>query len=74
MFKNMENGMDTRLEVVETKISYQERLIQELNEVLIAQQHQIDKLEQALLQFQSYVNHTESEQAVPEQEAPPPHY
>ncbi len=66
--------MQTRLENLETKISYQEHMIQELNEVVIAQQHQIDKLEKALQQLQGYISHTEARLSVPEQEAPPPHY
>ena len=78
MPKDIENGMDvrldTRLEALETKISYQEHLIQELNEVVISQQNQIDKLDKALRQLQSYINHTETGQTTPEQEAPPPHY
>ena len=78
MPKDIENGMgvrlDIRLEAVETKISYQEHLIQELNEVVISQQNQIDKLEKALQQLRSHINHTETGQTTPEQEAPPPHY
>ena len=78
MPKDIENGMDvrldTRLEAVETKISYQEHLIQELNEVVISQQNQIDKLEKTLQQLRNHINHVETEQATPEQEVPPPHY
>ncbi len=78
MPKDIENGMDfrldIRLETVETKISYQEHLIQELNEVIISQQNQMDKLEKMLEQLRSYINHAEAGQTTPEQEAPPPHY
>ncbi len=36
---------DKRIVELETKISYQEDLVQELNQLVISQQQQIDKLE-----------------------------
>jgi len=70
----MGNEMETRMEALETKISYQEHLIQELNEVVISQQNQVDKLEKTLQELKNYLRHAEAGQSSPEQEAPPPHY
>jgi len=66
--------MEARVEALETKISYQERLIQELNEVIIAQQNQIDKIEKTLLQMRDYVQNIQGQEGALPQEAPPPHY
>jgi SlyX protein len=66
--------MDARIEALETKISYQEHLIQELNEVVISQQNQMDKLEKSLEQLRDYIRSAGEQQSSPEQEAPPPHY
>ena len=66
--------MEARVEALETKISYQERLIQELNEVIIAQQNQIDKIEKTLLQMRDYVQNIQGQESALPQEAPPPHY
>jgi len=66
--------MDNRLENLETKISYQEHLIEELNEVIISQQKQIDSLEKKLQQLTSFMQENTGQQASNEPEAPPPHY
>jgi len=66
--------MEARVEALETKISYQERLIKELNEVIIAQQNQIDKIEKTLLQMRDYVQNIQGQEGALPQEAPPPHY
>lgn len=66
--------METRLETLETKSAYQEHLIQELNEVVIQQQNQIDKLEKSLTQLREYLSSAGEQQNSFEQETPPPHY
>ncbi|HID37084.1 MAG TPA: SlyX family protein [Ghiorsea sp.] len=63
--------MDSRIEVLETKSVYQERLIQELNEVIIRQQNQIDFIEKTLSQMR---NDVQGQTHGSEQEVPPPHY
>jgi SlyX protein len=70
----MTQTVDERMEALETKISYQEHMIQELNEVVISQQNQVDKLEKSLQVLQDQLQHREAGQSPPEQEAPPPHY
>lgn len=37
-------GDDARMEEIETKLAYQEKALKELNEVVYAQQRQIDRL------------------------------
>ena len=66
--------MDSRIEVLETKSVYQERLIQELNEVIIKQQNQIDFIEKTLSQMRNDVQDMQGQTHGSEQEAPPPHY
>ena len=66
--------MEERLEALEVKTSYQERLIQELNEVIIAQQNQVDKLEKSVRQLRDYLRGMGEQPHGSEPEAPPPHY
>jgi len=70
----MGEGMNNRLENLETKISYQEHLIQELNDVVVMQQKQIDGLERKLLVITGYLQHHAEQQPANSHEAPPPHY
>jgi SlyX protein len=67
--------MEERFVDLETRLVFQERTIEELNEVVIRQQGQIDVLEEKL---EAIVNHIR-EGASPVQgdardEPPPPHY
>lgn len=67
--------MEKRIIELETKISYQEHLMQELNDVITRQQKQIDALEVQIKRFQDHLKHATSSQiARPEEEIPPPHY
>jgi len=60
---------------LETKVSYQDHIIQELNEVVIRQQRQIDQLEKTVHQISGRLKVLNpSDLARPEEEAPPPHY
>ncbi|MDX8398468.1 MAG: SlyX family protein [Mariprofundaceae bacterium] len=69
--------MDLEAHIIEleTKVSYQEHLIQELNDVITAQQLQIDGLEESVQHIREYLKTSQlsqgSEAAV---EVPPPHY
>jgi len=64
-----------RMIALETKVSYQEHMIQELNDVLINQQKRIDVLEDQLNLIQAQLKAIPlSEIARPEDEPPPPHY
>ena len=67
--------MENRIIELETKISYQEHLIQELNDVITHQQKQIDALEVQMKRVRDHLKETSSSQiARPEEEVPPPHY
>ncbi len=64
-----------RLIDIETKLAYQEDLIQELNKTVHSQQLKLDQLEQALrslsLRYNSLAEQDDSEYPVDEK---PPHY
>jgi len=67
--------METRLIELETKVSYQDHMIGELNEVVIRQQGQIDRLEKSMLRVHEQLKQsTEPALARADEEAPPPHY
>ena len=67
--------LNERIIELETKSSYQEHLIQELNEVVISQQKQMDALEASMQRMSDYLkNNQGSQQARPDEEVPPPHY
>ncbi|MDT8377188.1 MAG: SlyX family protein [Mariprofundaceae bacterium] len=60
---------------LETKISYQEHMIHDLNEVVTRQQKQIDLLEADMKRIREHLkDSSESQLARPEEETPPPHY
>ena len=67
--------MEDRIIELETKISYQEHLIQELNDVITHQQKQIDALEVEMKRIRDHLKSSNASQiARPEEEVPPPHY
>ncbi len=60
---------------LETKLSYQDHMIQELNDVVTRQQKQIDALEIELRRVREHLKSSSSSQiARPEEDVPPPHY
>jgi len=65
-----------RLIELETKIAYQEDLLETLNGIVAAQQQQLDQLEKvcrALIERWEYMNDVLKAQSLPEHEVPP-HY
>lgn len=64
---------DHRLEVLETRIAFQDRTIEELNQALTAQWKIIDQLSKTLATLEEQVR-SGSYIADPETEQPPPHY
>ena len=67
--------MEDHIIELETKISYQEHLIQELNDVITHQQKQIDALEVEMKRIRDHLKSSNASQiARPEEEVPPPHY
>ncbi len=65
--------MENRLEELETQVSFQEDLIQKLDDALISQQHQLLDLQR---QLELLIDQVKTmEKVAPEApEAPPPHY
>jgi len=67
--------LNERIIELETKSSYQEHLIQELNEVVVEQQKQIDALQASMQRMSDYLKNNQGSQlARPDEEVPPPHY
>ncbi len=67
--------MKDRLIELETRISYQDHTIEELNEVVTRQQEQIDRLEKEMKQLRQHLEQGSSTGlARPDEEVPPPHY
>lgn len=65
---------DERFEKLEMKAAFQEELIQQLDDVLIAQQQQITKLEHELKLLRSEFKTIENQMPDDGPEPPPPHY
>ncbi|TLS66960.1 SlyX family protein [Mariprofundus erugo] len=67
--------MENRIIELESRLTYQDHTISELNEVVIRQQKQIDRLEAVVEQLRAHLKqHGSSGLARPEEEVPPPHY
>ncbi|MDQ6981762.1 MAG: SlyX family protein [Mariprofundus sp.] len=67
--------MKDHLIELETKISYQDHIIGELNEVVTRQQSQIDRLEKEMNQLRQHLKQGgNTGLARPDEEVPPPHY
>lgn len=67
---------DDRLERLESEVAMQERTIEKLNEVIYAQQKQIDSMEkkvEALIIVVKELKETSNSNELPRDE-PPPHY
>jgi SlyX protein len=64
---------DARLELLETKVAFQEDTIQQLNDALVGQQARIDQLE-ALLRVLAEQLRAGQEPEAEIVEPPPPHY
>jgi len=66
---------EERIVELETKLSFQEHLIQELNEALTHQQQQLDALQHKLESMHEQIQAGLSDEIRPvSEEVPPPHY
>jgi len=64
---------EARFEILETKVAFQEELIQQLDDAVISQQKQIGEMQQQLKMLRSEFKSLETQ--LPESpESPPPHY
>jgi len=67
--------MEEKLADLQTRIAFQDQEIQTLNDVLIDQQQQIDKLVEQLRVLQDKLTDMNPTAVIPQsEEKPPPHY
>lgn len=65
----------TRVVELETRVAFQDQTIQELNEVVTRQQHEIDRLTRELEALRERLRGLALSPVVPpDEETPPPHY
>ncbi len=65
---------DPRFQDIESKIAFQERLLEQLNEALTSQQQQLDGLREQFHEITRRLETSEEQVCRPEEEVPPPHY
>ncbi len=66
---------DNRFEDIETKISFQEHLLENLNDALTSQQRQLDDLKRQIMKISDMMESPQEMQTGhSDEEAPPPHY
>ena len=66
---------EKRLIEIETKLAYQEDLIQQLNQIVAGLQQQLDQLQQTNRMLNQRLHDlSESIESVPDQHEKPPHY
>jgi len=65
--------LSERIDVLETRLAYQDETIETLNQTITAQWIEIDKLTRQLAELKERVREAESNAAGPSSE-PPPHY
>jgi SlyX protein len=63
-----------RLEILETKITYQDRTIDALNEIVTHQQDQVDLLMREVRQLRKTLESLSATSIEGGEEPPPPHY
>lgn len=68
------DAVDERLEVLETKVGYQDRTIEVLNEVVTEQHDRIDELEAEIRRLKEAISSLGLEGVDAGEEPPPPHY
>ena len=67
--------LENRIEELETKIAFQEQLLDELNHALVQQQFDIDKMQVQLRYMVNKLKDFQSSNiASQSEETPPPHY
>ncbi len=71
----MENDLEIRVTELETKIAFQEKTIEELNDVIVHQQFMLDKMQRQLRHLADKLKGVQSSNiASLAEETPPPHY
>lgn len=71
----MTNNIDTRIEQLEMKSAFQEHIIEELNQMVIALQMEQDKLKEQLQLLSGKLKSAQTSLIADQsEETPPPHY
>lgn len=66
--------IDERFQVLENKVLYQDRTIEELNDVVTQQQNQIDQLNLKVKRLRELFDNPSDSGIEDGEEPPPPHY
>ncbi len=67
--------VDARIEALEVRVAYQDKVIEDLNQTVIAQWKQIDSLKRQLAEVLNRVQEAQDNAGGPTApEPPPPHY
>lgn len=67
--------LEQRLELLESKVAFQELSIEQLNQVITDQQMQLNRMQEHLrIVTERLKSSQNSHLAMPEEETPPPHY
>lgn len=67
-------SLEARVNELESRLAFQDDTIQALNDVLVAQQRAVDRLQMQLAALLKRQDEMLSQFEAAEQEAPPPHY
>lgn len=67
-------NLEARVNELESRLAFQDDTIQALNDVLVAQQRAVDRLQMQLAALLKRQDEMLSQFEAAEQEAPPPHY
>jgi SlyX protein len=71
----MNESLEQRIIELETRLSYQDHTIEQLNEVVTAQQRQLDRLKDSLRAIRAHLRDADDDGIRhPDEETPPPHY
>jgi SlyX protein len=67
-------AVNARIEALEVRVAYQDQMIEDLNQTVIAQWKQIDSLKRQLNEVLDRVQEVEDSAGPRSPEPPPPHY
>ncbi len=69
------NAINARIEALEVRVAYQDQVIEDLNQTVIAQWKQIDALKRQFAEVRDRIQEVEDNAGGPSApEPPPPHY
>ncbi len=74
MLEELPEELDERFQILEGKVLYQDRTIEELNSVVTQQQDQIDAILREIRRLHQIIASQEERTVEGGEEPPPPHY